>query len=66
MKFHEVLRSSGRRLPSVPASQFQIRRDRVFSEIPRLWNDLPEEIRLSECPVLTHLCGIPFLLLYTL
>jgi len=43
------LRSSGRGLLSVPESRMQSKGDRALAiRAPRLWNNLPEDIRLSE------------------
>ena len=43
------LRSSGGALLAVPKSRLKSKGDRAFSiRAPRLWNDLPEEIRLAE------------------
>ena len=43
------LRSSGGGLLAVPKSRLKSKGDQAFSVIaPRLWNDLPEEIRLAE------------------
>ncbi|KAK0143287.1 hypothetical protein N1851_018604 [Merluccius polli] len=43
------LRSAGDALLNVPRSRLKTRGDRAFStRAPRLWNDLPAEIRLAE------------------
>ena len=43
------LRSSGSRLLFLPVSRLITKGDRAFSiRAPKLWNDLPEEIRLTE------------------